>query len=59
MMGLFAAVHESASGTQQNRADATACPQLEKADIRGFGRGSGFDPMRRSGVTTSRIAASP
>jgi hypothetical protein len=32
-LGLFAAVHESASGTLLPRANAAACPQLAKADF--------------------------
>jgi hypothetical protein len=33
-------------GTWQNRAHGAACPQLAKADMRAFGRHSGFDPTR-------------
>ena len=30
------------------------CPQLAKADIRGFGRGSGFDPQQTLGRPAKR-----
>ena len=42
---LFAAVHESPHGTKLLNARALVCPEeLAKADIRAFGRHSGFDP---------------
>jgi hypothetical protein len=39
----------SGCGTWQNTAQGAACPQLAKADMRAFGRHSGFDPLRKSG----------
>jgi len=35
------------------------CPQLAEADIRAFGRHSGFDPFRSSARLKFRSAANP
>jgi hypothetical protein len=45
---LFAAMHESASGTKLPRANAAACPQLAGADIEAEDQGAGYDPKRSS-----------
>src|SRR6202022_2852644 len=42
----------SIHGTWQNRAHGAVCPQLAKADMRAFGRHSGFDPK---GTPTSEL----
>jgi hypothetical protein len=46
MMGLFAAVHESALGTSRTNANAVKCPQLLEADVRLKSANSRFDPKR-------------
>ena len=49
MMGLFAAVHEFACGTERPNPMRWACPQLAKAEMEASKTGSGFDPLRNSG----------
>jgi len=46
----------SAIGTWQNRAHGAVCPQPAKADMRAFGRHSGFDPKQTWGVQCNRLA---
>jgi len=56
----LAAVHESASGTKLPRANATACPQLAKADVGALTRGSGYvlcAGFRTPATTSYRHAA--
>jgi hypothetical protein len=62
MNTLFAAVHESTSGTQQARAYAAVCPVLAEAEIEAEDQGAGFDPKRPSAslsYCSSEAAFSP